>query len=462
MKTALALFLLAASLPAHAQRVFSEDFDYAVGDIAGRGGWNVLDTNTAQNLEVSSGNLSYPGYSDGFGNCAHVVSGAGKDDAFLLFSPNSYALDNLYVSFLIRVNEWQPISGVYPFCLMPGVGLSKAQGIGDEDICRLTVYCPAANRVQFGIQRSAGDAATDSKGNLFWNDTHPVFLIVIKYDFNQQVASLFVNPDLSQPEPSPDASNTSGKEFLDLQRIQLRQGNSDGDYDVNIDAIRVFLTWGDGLPPIQLSSFDLSRTASSHVMLNWTTSSETNNYGFNVQRQLPGERLFSDIPDAFVPGHGTTTVPQQYSYIDGFTAPEGTAYRLRQTDIDGSTHFSEEEMLQPTTGVTETVPATFALQQNYPNPFNPSTLIEYTVGGVRDQGLGVGETGVGGQGSGVSVVRLVVYDLLGREVATLVNAPQVAGTYSVRFDASAHPSGVYYYELSTAGHRAMKKMLLLR
>ncbi len=94
------------------------------------------------------------------------------------------------------------------------------------------------------------------------------------------------------------------------------------------------------------------------------------------------------------------------------------------------------------------VPEAVELCQNYPNPFNATTTIRYTVGGVR------------GQGSGVSNVRLSIYDLLGREVATLVNAGQAPGTYEVRFDGSQLASGVYFYRLTVGKYTAVKEMIL--
>ena len=105
-----------------------------------------------------------------------------------------------------------------------------------------------------------------------------------------------------------------------------------------------------------------------------------------------------------------------------------------------------------TTGVTSSSesPREFVLEQNYPNPFNPLTVIKYTVGGMRGQGLGV------------SNVKLAVYDLLGREVAVLVNEKKAPGSYEVRFDGACLSSGVYMYRL-TAGHDVeARTMLLLR
>ena len=88
-------------------------------------------------------------------------------------------------------------------------------------------------------------------------------------------------------------------------------------------------------------------------------------------------------------------------------------------------------------------PAEFALQQNYPNPFNPSTLIHYEL-------------------PGDVMVRLVVYDILGREVATLANERKQAGKYDVAFNAAALSSGIYVYRMQAGDFVSMKKMLFLK
>lgn len=85
----------------------------------------------------------------------------------------------------------------------------------------------------------------------------------------------------------------------------------------------------------------------------------------------------------------------------------------------------------------------FMLYQNYPNPFNPTTVISYQLSAISD-------------------VTLKVYDILGREVATLVNQKQSAGKYSVTFNGNALPSGVYFYRLVAGNDMAVKKLLLLK
>jgi hypothetical protein len=98
----------------------------------------------------------------------------------------------------------------------------------------------------------------------------------------------------------------------------------------------------------------------------------------------------------------------------------------------------------------------FALAQNYPNPFNPTTTIKYTVQEVMGQGHAPSDV----EGSGFSEVRMVVYDVLGREVATLINARQAPGTYKIRFDGSRLASGVYFYRLTVGRNIASKAMIL--
>ena len=101
--------------------------------------------------------------------------------------------------------------------------------------------------------------------------------------------------------------------------------------------------------------------------------------------------------------------------------------------------------ISATVGVAENgadvIPIKFELQQNYPNPFNPSTNIVYALPGAMH-------------------VRLAIYDVLGRQVATLVDARQPAGPHSVRFDSNGLGSGLYFYRLETESFTKVRKMLL--
>ncbi|MEO8666226.1 MAG: T9SS type A sorting domain-containing protein [Ignavibacteria bacterium] len=126
--------------------------------------------------------------------------------------------------------------------------------------------------------------------------------------------------------------------------------------------------------------------------------------------------------------------------------PYPTFYILSGCVIDGSVHGDTLLTAVKQKGIT--VPEGFSLSQNYPNPFNPSTIIRYSI-----------PSNVNGQ---TSDVKLVVFDALGKEVNTLVNEKQNAGSYEIEFDGAEIPSGVYFYKLETDEFAETKRMILLK
>lgn len=200
--------------------------------------------------------------------------------------------------------------------------------------------------------------------------------------------------------------------------------------------------------PVQLAAFTGVVLAENRVRLNWQTLSEVSNYGFEVERAASEPTGFIAVPGGFVPGHQTTLEPHEYSFIDSTVGPGLWYYRLKQIDLDGTTTYHEPVriVVSGTASVAETdVPAAFELCQNYPNPFNPVTTIGFGVSGL-----------------GSRWVRLAVYDLLGREVAVLVDEPKRPGTHTATWDARGMASGLYIYRLEAGGIVSSKSMLLLR
>jgi hypothetical protein len=191
------------------------------------------------------------------------------------------------------------------------------------------------------------------------------------------------------------------------------------------------------LVPVELTSFTAAADYGV-VELSWITATETNNQGFEVQRSNGGE--FETI--AFVNGNGTTTQTQVYSYTDRSVNVGQYSYRLKQVDFDGTFEYS---------GVVEVdvpAPAVFAMDQNYPNPFNPSTKIAFR--------LAVD-----------SKVSMKVFNVLGQEVANLINTNMAAGSHNINFDASSLNSGVYLYRIEANGIDGtnfvdVKKMILTK
>ncbi len=193
-----------------------------------------------------------------------------------------------------------------------------------------------------------------------------------------------------------------------------------------------------GIVPVELSSFTASALNGS-VNLNWTTATETNNRGFEVQRSVVGSE-FATI--AFVEGHGTTTQVQNYSYNDNSLSNGTYTYRLKQVDLNGAFEYSSA------VEVDVNAPSVFALAQNYPNPFNPSTTINFS--------LAVD-----------SRVTLKIFDILGQEVANLINGDIAAGSHTINFNASGLNSGIYFYQIDAAGldgsnFSSVKKMTLTK
>jgi hypothetical protein len=185
--------------------------------------------------------------------------------------------------------------------------------------------------------------------------------------------------------------------------------------------------------PVELSEYSAT-TNGEQVELSWTTATETNNKGFEIQRSTNGN-TFKDI--AFIQGNGTTTQKHLYSFSDNEVSIGNYSYRLKQIDFDGSYKYSNE------IEVNVNSPLEFSLEQNYPNPFNPITGIRYI---VKDRGL----------------VSLKVYDILGTEIVSLVNEVKEPGVYSVSFNGLNYPSGVYLYKINVNNYVSVKKMLLVK
>jgi Secretion system C-terminal sorting domain len=196
--------------------------------------------------------------------------------------------------------------------------------------------------------------------------------------------------------------------------------------------------------PVELTSFSAA-IVDYYVSLIWQTATEVNNYGFEIlRRSTPQNDSHSEQSEetdwtkiGFVPGHGNSNSPKEYSFMDKPTDGSQFKYRLKQIDIDGKFEYSPEvevvfEILQD-----------FEIKQNYPNPFNPTTKITYSIPQKAN-------------------VQIIIYNLLGMEVATLVNEIKNAGKYEAEFDASQLSSGIYLYKIISANYFETKKMLLLK
>jgi hypothetical protein len=200
-----------------------------------------------------------------------------------------------------------------------------------------------------------------------------------------------------------------------------------------------------GVPlPIQLASFTAAIVNQNQVRISWTTLTETNNYGFEVQKSKEGKTDYQTISNSFVAGHQTSLQAHSYTYTDATASSGMWYYRLKQIDLDGSVHYTDAVKAEQVNGVKDKpLPTVFALNQNYPNPFNPSTIIEFAL-------------------PKESRVKLEVYNLLGQRVATLVDETRPVGYYVVTFDAARLASGLYFYRLSTPEVSFLKKRAVVK
>jgi hypothetical protein len=196
------------------------------------------------------------------------------------------------------------------------------------------------------------------------------------------------------------------------------------------------VNFGAFILPVELTEFTATSRGGS-IVLQWTTADEVNNAGFEVERKSndltdasgassSGISAKDWMPLEFVAGHGSSSTSHRYAYID--TPGSGKfLYRLKQIDRDGGCKYS------PVREAAGMLPTTLTLEQNYPNPFNPSTSIGFTLAGA-------GRTS------------LKVFDMLGREVSTIVDRELEAGTrYLFHYEPRGLSSGLYYYRLKSGG-----------
>ena len=153
---------------------------------------------------------------------------------------------------------------------------------------------------------------------------------------------------------------------------------------------------GVGALPVELTSFTVNRNG-ANIELRWTTATEVNNYGFEVQKSVTGNQISEWETIGFVKGSGNSNSPKEYVFTDqvNHSINPNLQYRLKQIDNNGAVKYTKALGAGPSS-------LNYALAQNYPNPFNPSTIISFQL-------------------PAESNVVLKLYDAIGNEVAVLIN-----------------------------------------
>lgn len=237
-----------------------------------------------------------------------------------------------------------------------------------------------------------------------------------------------------------NAGNSSANGSVNIPTTDQRGAERNGIFDIG-----AYEYWDDdGALPVELTSF-IAKISENKVTLNWQTATEIDNYGFEVQRtsttSTPGQTSIVSNKKwekiGFIAGHGNSNSPKEYSFIDNDVTSGRYLYRLKQIDIDGQFEFSK------IVEVNFNFPVDFSVKQNFPNPFNPTTKIEFSIPSDNN-------------------VEIKIFNVLGMEVATLLNENKQAGTHSIEFNASNLSSGIYYYKVVSGNYSEIKKMILLR
>lgn len=191
-----------------------------------------------------------------------------------------------------------------------------------------------------------------------------------------------------------------------------------------------------GVLPVTMLGFS-AITSRNSVILKWETADEMNNSGFSIERKDGIAGAVWNIV-SFIKGAGTSTVPLSYAFTDNKLAAGTYFYRLKQIDFNGNYEYFSlpGEVLIKAPGI-------FSVTQNYPNPSNPSSVIEFQIP----------EAGI---------VTMKIYDITGREVATVLNEYLSADFHSFKFDGSGYASGIYFYTLTSGKYYKTNKMILVK
>ena len=221
--------------------------------------------------------------------------------------------------------------------------------------------------------------------------------------------------------------------YKSCRSVDLSTCVDDGTYSNG--ALTVMLGFTEDALPVEFASFEVARSG-SRAQLSWSTASETNNTGFNVQHKPVDATSWSTL--AFVEGHGTTDEPQTYQF-ETEDLPFGEhSFRLQQVDTDGSTAFSS------VVRVEVALDQAYQLSEVYPNPARSSAVVDLVVKESQ-------------------TVTVEVYDLLGRRVETVFdNQLSSNQSRSVRVNAERLSSGAYFIRVQGESFAATRRLMVLK
>ncbi len=432
MKKALfILFFVFAPFIAWGQ-IWIEHFNYNPGDTL-PDGTNWIWHSGKDGIQVLSGSLSFPGYMASEANRVKVDSVRTTDASRLL--DQQYSTGAIYASFLMKVTGTPSTSGTYFFHFMRGATTFFGGRVWIKRSSSPTTF-------QLGVSVTSNSPVWYNQ-DLSLNST---YLVVVKYQFvsgsNNDIASLWVfeeGQSIPSTEPAPHVQKTGESDLFFIDRIALRQAAGIG--PIEIDEIRVGLSWADAPLPVQVSNL-IAEALGRYIRIKIETQTENSDFlGFNVYRSKDGENFkllasYENVEE--LRAKKSSGFGSKYEFVDKDVKVAGNYYYKIE-----AVSLNEKKFIGDVLKVFFNPPASYSLSQNYPNPFNPETVIEFEI--PED----------------VHVV-LIVYDISGREVGRLVDGVVPAGYHKVKFDGSNLPSGIYFYKLKAGKFVDVKKMVLMK
>ena len=296
---------------------------------------------------------------------------------------------------------------------------------------------------------------------------HPEGKAAIQFQCRQEPQHTYIDISNSNEKYIFRVKKDSLPKYVKLQTEKLTQVNSYGEFEATdlswyydetddylwikietSEAVTLDISTVEDVVGVELQSFTAVEK-DGRVLLKWQTSSETNNYGFEVMKRIRFSSGHTDWQTiAFIKGHGTSSGSNQYEFTDNQTqSNDKIEYQLKQIDFNGTKTYSD------IVEISLDLPTLFKLYQNYPNPFNNETVINYTV-------------------PYASHVRIKIYNIIGNELNTLLDQNKSAGQYSVRWNSTDSqnniiPNGLYFCLLESRDNQGkpikkMIKMLLIQ
>ncbi|MHB8579983.1 MAG: T9SS type A sorting domain-containing protein [Ignavibacteriaceae bacterium] len=315
-----------------------------------------------------------------------------------------------------------------------GTNWSAINGSGSSQLTDLNVYAVAALENNVILAGTNGDGIfTSTDDGSTWNQT-----LVTS---NGLVVNTFMSDKNGNIYAGTNGTN-SGSNGVDLSADNGSSWTSTGLANINVVSLTLGLYnklfagsgYGEGI----FSSSDQGKTWVSPVLNSNNILALTMNQSGTLFAGTEANGVYASIDNGanWIQVNNNLTDPDILSL-----AVNNSGVLFAGTDQDGV--FRAGSAPTAVKNIHSNLPTSYTLSQNYPNPFNPTTMINYQL-------------------SRNSYVTLKVYDLLGREVATLVNKQQSAGSYSVTFAAGNLASGIYFYQLIAGGFNQVKKLVLLK